>query len=435
MLLFCTSCNHSGANTLSMESIPSYNPVSSSPLQSEINSNLTEISSDSISFESSSNNDESQEIPLRELKMKAVWIEYTDDLFKCPTEAEYIQKVNQKFNNIKSAGFNTVILHTRSNADAIYPSNYFPFAKSFTGTQGQDPGYDPLKIAVETAHKLDIQIHAWINPYRISASSDDITTLCDNHIAKIWRKDTANGTDKNVIPWENKLFFNPSCSEVQKLILDGVEEILSNYDVDGIHFDDYFYPDSNANFDIGSYASYCRQAKYPLSQSDWRRSNVDTLVSAVYNLVNGYGKVFGISPAAPISNDNSDRNYNEYFINTKKWMANKGYINYIAPQLYYGYEHKLESSRFNTLLHAWSNAKRLDEVDLYIGLAAYKIGINNNLDLDEWANSDDILSRQYIDASKVDTDGIIIYNYSAFFSEEELNSKQRNNLIYIMNGE
>ena len=326
-------------------------------------------------------------------------------------------------------------MHTRSNADAIYPSNYFPFAKSLTGTQGQDPGFDPLKIAVELAHKYGLEIHAWINPYRVSASSDDISTLCLSHIARLWKLNLQDGTDSYVIPWNNKLFFNPSCKEVQKLIINGVQEILDNYDVDGIHFDDYFYPDSDTNFDIGSYASYCRQTKYPLSQSDWRRSNVDTLVSTVYRLVNEYGKVFGISPAAPISQDNSDRNYNEYFINVKKWMATKGYINYIAPQLYFGYKHKLESTRFDNLLTAWTSAKRIDSIKLYIGLAAYKIGLENNSDLDEWATEDDILKREYIDCTKVDTDGIIIYNYSAFFSENELNKKQRENLINIMNGE
>lgn len=433
--IFCTSCDYSSQSTYSIENIPSFTPSSSSSTSSvEVNSNLTEISSNGTTTDNSANT-ENETSSLRELKMKAVWIEYTDYLFKEVTKTDFTERVTERFGNIKESGFNTVILHVRSNADAIYPSSYFPFAASLTGFQGQDPGYDPLEIAVDIANSLGLQIHAWINPYRISAKSDDVTTLCENHIARIWKEDVNNSTDKYVIPWEGKLYFNPSCSEVQKLILNGVEEILTNYDIDGIHFDDYFYPNSNPNFDIGSYAAYCRQTTYPLSQGDWRRSNVDTLVSAVYSLVNSYGKVFGISPAAPISDDNTDRNYTEYFINTKKWMSNSGYINYIAPQLYYGYNHKLESTRFDNLLIAWSGAKRLDNIELYIGLAAYKIGIENDLDLDEWATQEDILSKQYIDISKVDTDGIIIYNYSAFFSEEELNTNQRNNLIDIMNGE
>lgn len=431
---FCTSCDYSTDRTNSIEQIPSYIESSSDVTSSVINSNLTEIPSNASSSNSSSNNNEQTEV-IRDLKMKAVWIEYTDNLFNKVDETEFIKRAAERFENIKKSGFNTVILHTRSNADAIYPSSYFPFAKSLTGIQGQDPGFDPLEIAIELAHKEGLEIHAWINPYRISALSSDINTLSDNHIAKIWKKNTEKGTDSYVIPWDNKLFFNPSCNEVQKLIINGVQEILDNYDVDGIHFDDYFYPDSDANFDIGSYAAYCRNTKFPLSQGDWRRNNVDTLVAAVYRIVNEKGKVFGISPAAPISQDNSDRNYNEYYINVKKWMANKGYINYIAPQLYFGYEHKLESTRFDKLLSAWTSAKRIDDIELYIGLAAYKIGLDNNADLDEWATEIDILKREYIDCTKVDTDGIIIYNYSAFFSDNELNKQQRENLINIMNGE
>ena len=142
-----------------------------------------------------------------------------------------------------------------------------------------------------------------------------------------------------------------------------------------------------------------------------------------------------ISPAAPISKDNSDRNYNQYFINVKKWMANKGYIDYIAPQLYFGYEHKLASTRFDVLLKAWSETERLDSVKLYIGLAAYKIGLKNDADLTEWADKDDILKREYEDCAESTADGIIMYNYSSMFSPLELNTAQRNNLLSIMNEE
>ncbi len=414
-----TSKNTSGV-------LPSSNLTSSgdSSISTE---NLSEIPSNEIP----SNNDLSQKV----LDFKAVWIEYTDAMFNNTNKEKYIADARERFKNIKESGFNTVILHTRANADAIYPSNYFPFTARLTGTAGKDPGFDPLEIAIEIAHEMGLELHAWINPYRISAASDDITKLTENHIARIWKENVELNKDSYVIPYDGKLFFNPAEPEVQKLILDGVEEILENYNVDGIHFDDYFYPVKDANFDIGTYASYCRKAKYPLSQGDWRRSNVDTLVSAVYRLTKEYGKEFGISPAAPISADNTDRNYNEYFINVKKWMANRGYIDYIAPQLYFGYEHKATAYRFDALLKAWSETKRLDSVKLYIGLAAYKTGLNNNTDMDEWATHDDILAREYIDCLSVDTDGIIIYNYSSFFSDAELNKKQRENLLNIMNGE
>ena len=428
----CFGCT-TPKNTISTEPIGNFSSVSTDmPDHTSNQGTLSEIPSDELSSHIPSNGNTNSSSAV---SLKGVWIEYTDPLFSNTNQAKFTQMATERFENIKNAGFNAVFLHVRSNADAIYPSLYFPFAKSLTGTQGKDPGFDPLKTAVNIAHDIGIEIHAWVNPYRVSAFSEDINSLCDEHIAKKWKNDTQSGTDSYVIPWDGKLYFNPACSEVQKLILDGVEEILQNYNVDGIHFDDYFYPVSDANFDIGSYAAYCRKAAYPLSQGDWRRTNVDSLVSATYRLANSYGKEFGISPAAPISQNNTDRNYTQYFINVKKWMGNEGYIDYIAPQLYFGYEHKMVSTRFDALLKAWTETYRIESVKLYIGLAAYKIGLNNDADLAEWATYDDILAREYIDCVSLDTDGIIIYNYSAFFSDKELNKKQRENLILKMNGE
>ncbi len=369
------------------------------------------------------------------IDFRGVWIQYTDSLFSNTNEELFKKTVTEKFTLAKESGFNAIILHVRSNADAAYRSSYFPFASSLTGTQGVDPGFDPLSVAVAVAHSLGLELHAWINPYRVSVTTDDVTKLCETNIARIWRTDGNPETDSYVIPWGGKVYFNPACAEVQRLVLDGIREILDNYDVDGIHFDDYFYPTADADFDIGSYAKYCRESEYPLSQGDWRRANVDTLVSAVYRLVKSYGKRFGISPAAPISSNNSDRNYNEYFINVKKWMTTTGYIDYIAPQLYFGYEHKLESTRFDVLIKGWTAVKRLPTVELYIGLAAYKIGLENNSDLREWITCDNILAKEYLDANRYGAEGIIIYNHSSFFSSQRLNTAQRENLLKVMNGE
>lgn len=446
-LLFC-GCT--ADNTRSTLPLPAPESSGSSPNGSEAddssveNGTLSPIPSDEISSAesgisssaaSSLSDKNGGAVKRSSVTFKAVWIEYTDSLFSKTNRELFTKTALEKFSKIKSSGFNAVILHVRANADAVYKSSYFPYSAHLTGKQGTDPGFDPLEIAVKIAHDVGLEIHAWVNPYRVSAASDDINSLCESNIARIWKTDGNKETDSYVIPWGGKLYFNPSCPEVQKLVLNGIREILDNYEVDGIHFDDYFYPSSDVNFDIGSYAKYCRKTAYPMSQGDWRRANVDTLVSAVYRLVNSYGKYFGISPAAPISKDNSDRNYNQYFINVKKWMANKGYIDYIAPQLYFGYEHKLASTRFDVLLKAWSETERLDSVKLYIGLAAYKVGLKNDADLTEWADKDDILKREYEDCTESTADGIIMYNYSSMFSPLELNTAQRNNLLSIMNEE
>lgn len=430
-------CGCDSLGTISEEPLPL--PESSSDISSEESSlgTLSEIPEGTLSSGSGSTSSENLSTPTvkNNLKIKAVWIEYTDAVFQKNSKEKYINLVTERFTNIKNSGFNTVFYHVRANADAIYKSEYFPYSEKLTGVQGKDPGYDGLKIAIDIAHGLGLEIHAWVNPYRVSAFSDDVTKLCEDHIARIWRTDGNPETDSYVIPWNGKLYFNPASSEVQKLIINGIREILQNYNVDGIHFDDYFYPTSDINFDIGSYAKYSLSAKYPLSQADWRRANVDTLVTNVYNLVKGYNREFGISPAYTISNDHTDRNYNEAYINLKKWLGNSGYVDYLLPQLYFGYEHKLSTARFDYILNLWCGMKRVDTVKLYIGLPAYKIGLNNASDLSEWAEKDDILARQYLDCENKKVDGISIYNYSSLFSDKELHKKQRENFLCEMNGE
>ena len=160
---------------------------------------------------------------------------------------------------------------------------------------------------------------------------------------------------------------------------------------------------------------------------------MDILVSSVWRLAKDFGKPFGISPAAPISDNGTDRNYIEYSADVYKWMTNSGYLDYIAPQLYFGYKHKLEYSRFDRLLSAWDSIDRPEGVKLYIGLPAYKIGINNDADLDEWQTDTDILARQYSDCASSTADGIIVYNYSSFFANNGLSSAQRENLIKRIN--
>lgn len=367
------------------------------------------------------------------IDLKGFWMEYTDSVFYADSEEKYISLLTEKLDNISAAGFNALFFHVRSNADAGYASEIFPFAKSFTGVQGEYPGFDPLSIAVEEAHKRGIELHAWINPYRVSASGSDIEALSPKNPAYIWTHDDDPDNDSFVIPYKEGIYFNPSSDTVRRLIIDGVREILEGYDVDGIHFDDYFYPQSDSDFDIGSYAAYCRTARYPLSQADWRRANVDILVSSVWRLAKDFGKPFGISPAAPISDNGTDRNYIEYSADVYKWTTNSGYLDYIAPQLYFGYKHKLEYSRFDRLLSAWDSIDRPEGVKLYIGLPAYKIGINNDADLDEWQTDTDILARQYSDCASSTADGIIVYNYSSFFADNGLSSAQRENLIKRIN--
>ena len=316
-------------------------------------------------------------------------------------------------------GVTDLYIHTRPFADAYYRSELFPFSAYVSGIQGVDPGYDPLEYMVFAAHNKGMKIHAWLNPYRV-ANSTDLSLLADTNIAKIWLTDNNTENDRYVLEFEGRLYFNPTVPQVQKLVIDGVREILDNYDVDGIHLDDYFYPTTDEGFDKPEYDAYVALSSNPLSHDDWRRNNVNALVSGIYSAVHsGYDAVFGISPSAHISTDKTDTNYNEAYADIGLWMNSTGYIDYIAPQLYFGYNYPLDKMKFNNLLEVWCKMPRKSNIKMYIGIAAYKIG-NSDAHSNEWIDETDILGRQTIDSYNAECDGIAIYSYSSLFNEPKL---------------
>ncbi len=361
--------------------------------------------------------------------MKAVWFSYIELTFVGMSEDEFKATISSMFNKVKDAGFNAVICQVRANCDAIYPSEYFPFSAAFTGTLGVAPNFDPLQIMVDSAHSLGLEFHAWINPYRISAKSKDYEALPENSPAYKFLTDQDEYNDRNVLFTEEGMYLNPASSEVRKLIADGIDEILENYELDGIQFDDYFYPTTDQEFDKVSYDEYRKTVTTPLSLGDWRRTNVNLLLAEVYKTVHSYENiVFGVSPAADISSDNTDKNYTQLYADIKHWCSTAGCIDYIAPQLYFGYEYPEKEFRFDTLLDKWCGLSRAEGINLYIGLAAYKVG-ETDASSNEWIENNDILSRQIKAIKEENTDGIFLYSYSYLFSKKEHNLAEFNALI------
>ncbi len=367
-------------------------------------------------------------------KLRGVWLSYYELDLSGKTEQEFKTYVADTFDRIIAAGFNAVFCHVRANADALYPSEFFPWSVYAAGTQGQDPGYDPLEYMVTTAHQKGLQFHAWINPYRVSNQTSDPTSLCSVHIARQWAEDSDPGNDHYVRAWNNGLYFDPSVPEVQKLIIDGVREIVERYTVDGIHFDDYFYPTTDPAFDEVSYAAYTGATAHPLELADWRRANVNVLISAVYRVVHSVpGIVFGVSPAAHISNNKTDRNYTESYADIALWAKSNAYIDYIAPQLYFGYDYPLPEYQFTNLLSKWVALPRYNGVKLYIGLAGYKIGDADQTGAQEWLNNTDILARQTQDSYAAGVDGVILFSYNTLTSSDPLSIAQMGNLTDVFN--
>lgn len=368
----------------------------------------------------------------RDFSLKGVWISYLELEPEEKSFDGFKAKIDKMFDSAAADGFNAVFVHTRANGDAMYKSDYYPFSRLLTGTAGGDPGYSPLGYMVEKAHSLGLSIHAWINPYRISSSIENIEELPDSSPARRWLDDgdpSNDGCVKTLPSSDGRIsvWLNPSRSEVRNLVINGVREIIRDYDVDGIHIDDYFYPTVDESFDSEDYAAYVQSTASPLSLGDWRRLQVDSLVSALYRTTHSKeNAVFGISPAADISDNGTDKNYQAYYADIAKWTKTKGYCDYIAPQLYFGFEYPTTDYRFDTLLDKWKSIKTADGVKLYIGLAAYKQG-KTDAGSREWVESRDILKRQAQSAEKI-SDGIIIYSYSSYFSEDDINTANREEL-------
>ena len=357
-----------------------------------------------------------------EEKLVGVWLAYYEFRFQKKSAEQFKSEAARIMDNIASGGANAVFCHVVAHCDVIYPSKLLPWSNSGDKSviQGTDPGFDPLSILIAEAKRAGLQFHAWINPYRVARGipqeGEIYQTLAENHPVRRWLTDTDKANDAAVCEIRaesgRELYLNPADIRAMGLILGVVREILDNYAVDGIHFDDYFYPTDSADFDIAHYTDYLLKGGTE-PQDQWRRNNVSALVSSVWALAHSKGRVFGVSPAAAISNDNTDRNYKKLFADIRFWAENEGYVDYIAPQLYFGYHYPKEDFKFPNLLENWLKIKRHKNLKIYIGLGVYKQG-KEDAGSDEWITDADIIPRQKADSLKK-ADGIVLFSYSDLY--------------------
>lgn len=356
---------------------------------------------------------------------RGVWFSYLTlgPLAKNKTKAEFTSNIDTAFGKIADEGFNTVFAQVRPFADALYQSDYFPWSYLLTGTEGENPGYDPLEIMCEIADKHGLRIEAWINPYRVRLSGYK-DALSSKNQARKWLK---SGND-SVVEWNGGIYYNPGSAQARALIVNGVKEIVANYNVDGIHFDDYFYPTTDMAFDQETW----RAAKSSLPQADWRRENVNQLVREVYAAVKAIDPncLFGISPQG-----NTQNNYHGQFIDVEKWLANPGYLDYICPQIYYGFENG--TNPYAQTVEKWDRMIKVPTIKLYVGIAAYKLGTEDQwagAGSREWLNTEDILARMVETARKASHyGGFAIYSYDSLFSTDTPQVRiERENLKKIL---
>lgn len=334
---------------------------------------------------------ETEETPL-----VGVWIPYMSLSTEEKTETAFKENYDAKLESAKAAGANAVFVHVRPFADSLYPSEYEPWSHILTGTQGEDPGYDPLQYMVDRAHECGMQFHAWINPLRISTDATP-GALAENSFYMQNRE----ANPFYFLEYDGGIYYNPASAVVRERIANGAAEIAALYDVDGIHFDDYFYPTDDESIDANQYAAYVEETEEPLPLHEWRTANINALIAAVYHRIKQTAPdvVFGISPQGNLDNNekiNAD---------VLTWCAQSGYIDYICPQLYYSFEN--EALPFEEALQQWNAMERLDSVKLYIGLAVYKAG--TDADNGTWLNTDDTIARQIERAEETGADGVILY--------------------------
>ncbi len=332
-------------------------------------------------------------------EVRAVWLSYLDlgPMLQNRSESAFTSSIRAAFDQILDLGLNTVYAQVRPFGDALYYSDYFPSSYLFTGTEGEigSQPYDALAIMVREAHSRGLRIEAWINPYRIRTSDKP---LSDDNPA--W--DMLETGD--ALRYDGGIYYNPGSEAARELIVNGVREIVENYDVDGIHFDDYFYPpNAGSSFDAETYQS----SGTSLSLGDWRREQVNILVRRVYNAV-GTDKVFGVSPAG-----NNENNYSSLYCDVEEWLTNPGYVDYICPQVYFGFDNSVKP--YKSTVREFDGMISQSGVKLYVGLAAYKIGDGQYGS--EWASNTDIMARQVAYARTVSHyGGFALYRYDSLFN-------------------
>ncbi len=308
----------------------------------------------------------------QEKEMRAAWVSsvYNLDWPKTKNNAsKQKSELIQLMDKLKGCGINTIVLQVRPESDALYKSSINPWSKYLTGTQGKNPGYDPLEFAVSEAHKRGMDIHAWFNPYRVTSSGTDLNSLVPSHPAK-----------KNpswVIKYNGKMYYDPGNPQVVDYIVRTIKEVVDNYNIDGVHFDDYFYPSSSFPDNV-SYDKYGKGQ----NRDNWRRENVNTLLRKVKAVVNTKkGCEFGVSPfgiwrnkstSCPDGSETSgSQSYTNMYADSRTWIR-KGYVDYIVPQIYWPIG--LKVADYSKLVKWWANEVKGYDVDLYIGQGIYKKG-------------------------------------------------------------
>lgn len=308
------------------------------------------------------------------------WPTEASKLILDPKERVSVQKaeLGKLLDKVVELGMNAVILQVKPSDDALYRSNLLPWSRYLTGTLGKDPGFDPLAYAIEQAHIRGLQLHAWLNPYRVSTNIMPETTTellaCPTTVY-------ARNPDWVRIAHQ-RYVLDPGLPSVRHWIEQIVEELITCYPIDGLHFDDYFYYEAEDSR-LADDDTYRRYGQGFANKADWRRNNTYLLIQAISRKIKAIRPqiTFGISPSGVWRNKSDDPrgsktavlnpHYDTAYADTYRWVR-EGLLDYIAPQVYWS--HELLIAPYDVIVNWWSELVKDTPTKLYIGVALYKVG-------------------------------------------------------------
>ena len=370
-------------------------------------------------------------------EIRAVWVATVAniDIPLHTSEAQYKNEIIKMLNTLEKNNFNTMFFQVRPMNDAFYESDYAPFSRYLTGIEGQDPGWDVLGFIIEEAHKRGIEFHAWLNPYRVSNNGDltkaeQLSLLHDDNFAK---------QNPNLVLEDlgGKLILNPGENQVRAYIKNVIQELMAKYDVDGIHFDDYFYSYSGMNNNQDA-QTYENTKDTDQSLADWRRNNIDLLMEDLFYTIDTWNvtqdkKVkFGISPfgiwlsggpEGSNTSPNALQSYKDQYADSKKWVEN-GWVHYILPQLYWQFDHS--AAPFADLVDWWADLTLANGVDLIIGQGFYRYTEGT------WTDDNELIEQIRYISTKESVVGVSLFSYKTLNSPNAkvVQTLERLNNIY-----
>ncbi len=322
-------------------------------------------------------------------------------------------EMRKMLDSLQTNNFNAIVIQIRPTADSFYPSNLEPWSTYLNGKNGRRPNpfYDPLQFVIEEAHRRCIEVHVWLNPYRVTNAPGQINNLSPEHVY-FKNRDL-------IVKYGDKYYFNPGLDETREFLNKVVQDIVERYDIDGVHLDDYFYPYPEGNDDFPDEEAFRKFPRGFTSKNDWRRNNVNLVITELQETIKSLKPwvQFGVSPFGVWRNNDKDAegsatragvtNYDDLYADILKWMR-EGTVDYVVPQLYWEIGKKVAD--YEVLVKWWSDHSY--GKNIYIGLYASGLGVTKT---SAWQNGNELARQLKMNQRFPKTEGAVYFSAKTLF--------------------